>query len=353
MGPRFTEALVLASEAHATQRRKGTDIPYIGHLLAVAALVIEAGGDEDAAIAALLHDAVEDQGGAPMLQQIRERFGPDVADIVDACTDTDVQPKPEWRARKEAYIAAIAHKSAQALLVSLADKVHNAAAILLDHQQIGDAVWTRFNGGRAGTLWYYRALADAFRGRTPLPLWERLDATVHQLEVRCEASGASAALARAATADAEWAAFTDALALCLGAMNEDEFLVISHKRASYYVQFAAEGSYGMRAEAACNTFIAPEDSLIDTQYSKMADLGWLRATVIPSDTGTDGDPDGSPNFFRDIAAPVNHAALSQLAVTTFRTVYGVGHPGALQYFAFALDGASIRFPTLRLKHHLK
>ena len=165
MDPRFAEALQLAAELHRTQVRKSTSIPYIGHLLIVAGLVIEAGGDEDSAIGALLHDAVEDQGGAATLAIIRSRFGDRVAEIVEACSDTDVVPKPPWRARKEAYIAAIAHKSADACLVSLADKVHNAKASLDDHHQIGDRVWERFSGGREGTLWYYRALADAFRPR--------------------------------------------------------------------------------------------------------------------------------------------------------------------------------------------
>ncbi len=189
MGPRFTAALAFASEIHGAQRRKKTTIPYIAHLLSVAALVIEAGGDEDAAIAALLHDAVEDQGGAPMLDRIRDRFGAEVADIVDACSDTLVTPKPLWRARKEAYVAAIEHKSDNALLVSLADKVHNASSILFDHDHIGDRVWGRFSASRDETMWYYRALADAFRDRTPTALWQRLDDTVSTLEARCQTTG--------------------------------------------------------------------------------------------------------------------------------------------------------------------
>ena len=188
LGPRFSEAFKFANEAHATQRRKGTDIPYIAHLLSVAALVIEAGGDEDAAIAALLHDAVEDQGGVPTLDRIREQFGLEVADVVDACSDTLVTPKPPWRKRKEDYVEAIAHKSERTLLVSLADKVHNASSILLDHRRIGDEVFQRFTGGRDGTLWYYRALADAFRNRTPFALWQQLEETVCALEARCQAT---------------------------------------------------------------------------------------------------------------------------------------------------------------------
>lgn len=206
MGPRFAHALAFASTEHALQTRKGTTVPYIAHLLTVCALVIEAGGDETAAIAALLHDAVEDQGGAPMMARIRDEFGDDVAGIVGECSDTDVTPKPPWRERKEDYVAAIATKSDQALLVSLADKVHNASSILSDHQQVGDEVWQRFTGGRDGTLWYYRALADAFRGRmshmaTPRrALQQRLDAVVSTLESRCGLTGVTG-VAIAAQAD--------------------------------------------------------------------------------------------------------------------------------------------------------
>lgn len=182
MGPRFSVALALTSELHGDQPRKGTSIPYIAHLLAVTALVIEAGADEDTAIAALLHDAVEDQGGRPTLVRIRARFGQKVADIVESCSDADVQPKPDWRPRKEAYVAAIAHKPEAALLVSLADKVHNAGAILDDYQLIGEEIWSRFTGGRDGTLWYYRALVEAFRDRAPKPLWQRLEVTVCAIE---------------------------------------------------------------------------------------------------------------------------------------------------------------------------
>lgn len=187
MGPRFSAALSLANELHGSQKRKGTTIPYVSHLLAVASLVIEAGGDEDTAIAALLHDTMEDQGGRPMLDRIRARFGPKVADIVEACSDTDVTPKPPWLERKQGYLAEIPHKSEEALLVSLADKVHNAGTILRDHKRVGEEVWTRFTGGRDGTLWYYRALADAFKGLTPAPLWQELEDTVTQLEARAAA----------------------------------------------------------------------------------------------------------------------------------------------------------------------
>ncbi len=159
---RFAEATAYALHLHATQTRKGTPIPYAAHLFAVCALVLEDGGDEDEAIAALLHDAVEDQGGQATLAAIRERFGERVAAIVRGCTDADTQPKPPWRTRKEAYVAHLAEADASVRRVSLADKLHNARAIVADLHRIGPALWGRFAGGRDGTLWYYRALADTF-----------------------------------------------------------------------------------------------------------------------------------------------------------------------------------------------
>jgi (p)ppGpp synthase/HD superfamily hydrolase len=182
MGPRFLKAVALANDMHQSQLRKGTKIPFISHLLAVAGIVMEAGGDEDLVIAALLHDAVEDAGGRPTLERIRTEFGDGVAEIVEACSDTDVTPKPPWKARKEAYLAAIPHKSHQTRVVSLADKVHNSRCILSDYREIGDAVWTRFNEGRDLQLWYYRALADAFTRHEPGPLARRLEETVRELE---------------------------------------------------------------------------------------------------------------------------------------------------------------------------
>lgn len=162
---RFDEALAYAREAHHGHFRKGTKIPYVAHLLGAAAIALEAGADEDQAIAALLHDVVEDQGGAPRLEDVRRRFGARVAAIVADCTDADTEPKPEWRPRKEAYLRSLAEKPAESLLVSLADKVHNAEAILGDASAIGEALWDRFTGGKAGTLWYYRALLEAFEAR--------------------------------------------------------------------------------------------------------------------------------------------------------------------------------------------
>src|SRR5215831_5244587 len=144
---RFDEAFQYAHGLHRTQTRKGTTVPYISHLMAVAALVIEHGGDEDQAIAALLHDAAEDQGGLATLGDIERRFGAKVAEIVSDCSDACTEPKPEWRARKKAYLAKLSTKPKCSLLVSLADKVHNAEAILYDYRVLGDRLWARFTGG--------------------------------------------------------------------------------------------------------------------------------------------------------------------------------------------------------------
>jgi len=178
---RFDEALAYASKLHRDQRRKGTAIPYVAHLLGVASIALENGADEEQAIAALLHDAVEDQGGAPQLAVIRARFGDRVAEIVDHCTDADTEPKPPWRARKEAYLESLTHKPVASLQVSLADKTHNAGAIVTDLAVHGDALWQRFTGGRDGSLWYYEALAQAFHARIPGPATDRLAALVSEM----------------------------------------------------------------------------------------------------------------------------------------------------------------------------
>jgi (p)ppGpp synthase/HD superfamily hydrolase len=166
LGPRFLRAFEFAGEKHKYQTRKASTIPYIAHLMGVASLVLEAGGDEDLAIAGLLHDIVEDCGGAPMLTKVRRRFGSRVAKIVDGCTDADAYPKPPWRERKENYIARLREEDADTRLVSAADKLNNVRSILSDYREIGESVWSRFNGKRDGTLWYYRTLRDEFlRGK--------------------------------------------------------------------------------------------------------------------------------------------------------------------------------------------
>jgi (p)ppGpp synthase/HD superfamily hydrolase len=175
---RFDDAFHYAHLLHQSQTRKGTSIPYISHLMTVSALVVEHGGNEDQAIAALLHDAAEDQGGEETLIKIRARFGEAVAAIVADCTDAWIEPKPPWRARKEAYVAALAHKPSASLLVSLADKTHNAEAILFDYRVLGNDLWDRFNGGADGTRWYYGALDNVFASVMPGKLSDRLSRAV-------------------------------------------------------------------------------------------------------------------------------------------------------------------------------
>ncbi|MFH1634991.1 MAG: HD domain-containing protein [Chloroflexota bacterium] len=160
--PRFQEALVFATQLHARQLRKGSAVPYIAHLLSVTGLVLEAGGDEDEAIAALLHDAVEDQGGLDTLADIRCCFGDRVAAIVEGCSDAYTIPKPPWQQRKEKYIAHLREASPEVRRVSLADKLHNARSILRDLHKDCAATWDKFNGGKDGTLWYYRTLVQIF-----------------------------------------------------------------------------------------------------------------------------------------------------------------------------------------------
>ena len=181
LSDRFDEALVFASRLHAGHERKGTAIPYLSHLLAVCALVLEHGGGETEAIAALLHDGPEDRGGRDTLEAIRARFGDEVAAIVEACSDTFETPKPPWRERKEAYIAAIPAKSAAARLVSGADKLHNARAILADLRLHGDSLWDRFNASRDDILWYYLAVCEALEKAGRIPLTDELRRTVEQM----------------------------------------------------------------------------------------------------------------------------------------------------------------------------
>jgi (p)ppGpp synthase/HD superfamily hydrolase len=182
LGPRFLRAFLFAAEKHSAQTRKASTIPYIAHLIGVASLVLEAGGNEDLAISALLHDVVEDCGGAPMLKEVRRRFGARVAKVVDGCTDADTYPKPPWRERKETYIAHLKKADAGTRLVSAADKLNNVRSILSDYREIGESVWSRFNGGREGTLWYYRTLRDIFLRHKPNRITRDLELAVNELE---------------------------------------------------------------------------------------------------------------------------------------------------------------------------
>src|SRR5271154_4453002 len=180
---KFDGAMAYAAEKHRNQTRKGGDIPYLGHLLSVAGYVIEADGTETEAIAALLHDTAEDQGGEETLSEIREKFGVDIASIVAECSDTVVTPKPPWRERKANYIRHLSEASESALLVSLADKLHNAHAILRDFRAHGDELWQRFSvRDPQQHLWYYRSLLDVYSKRIDNWLLDELREVIDALE---------------------------------------------------------------------------------------------------------------------------------------------------------------------------
>ena len=180
LGKRFDDALRYALRLHRKQARKGKPVPYASHLLGVAGTVLAFGGDEPQAIAALLHDAAEDHGGRPRLEKIRRRFGRDVATLVEDCTDTFEKVKPAWRPRKEAYIAALPSKGPRSLLVSAADKLDNARAIVADLRADGPGTLDRFNGKRA-TVWYFQELVRVFRERKLGPITSELDAAVREM----------------------------------------------------------------------------------------------------------------------------------------------------------------------------
>lgn len=191
LSTRFDEALVFASRLHAQQVRKGGSIPYIAHLLAVAAIVLEHGGDEDEAIAALLHDAIEDQGGDATRQEIQRRFGTAVVEIVNGCTDADTFPKPPWQERKDAYIAHLRTAPPSILLVSAADKLHNLRSLRGDYQLVGEKLWQRFKIGKEGTLWYYRTLVEVYNERYPSPLTLEITRTFAELAALATATSHS------------------------------------------------------------------------------------------------------------------------------------------------------------------
>lgn len=182
---RLARALALAERLHRDQMRKASSIPYVSHLLAVAALTLEYGGDEDQAMAALLHDAAEDQGGVATLEMIRDDFGDRVAAMVAACSDTFETPKPEWRTRKESFVSGLESISLDALLVVAADKLHNATTMLEGYRAIGIELWSRFTGSRDQQLWYLESVAEICARRLrgdALRLADRLSSVVAQLE---------------------------------------------------------------------------------------------------------------------------------------------------------------------------
>jgi (p)ppGpp synthase/HD superfamily hydrolase len=190
---RFDLAFHFASGLHHTHVRKGTEIPYIAHLMSVSALVLEAGGDEDQAIAALLHDAVEDQGGLPTLDTIRHLFGERAANAVESCSDSTVSDptkKLPWRERKEKYLEHLRGANEDALFVVAADKLHNARAILSDYRELGEQLWLRFNAPKEDQLWFYGALVETLR--QPMApkmlrvLVDELERVVKELKAECE-----------------------------------------------------------------------------------------------------------------------------------------------------------------------
>ncbi len=181
LGRRLDEALHHALRLHRKQARKGKDVPYAAHLLGVAGTVLAFGGDEAQAVAALLHDAAEDHGGRPRLAKIRRRFGADVARMVEDCTDTFEKPKPPWRPRKEAYLAALPGKERRSLLVSAADKLDNARAIVADLREQGPATLDRFHG-KGDTVWYFQELARTFARLRVGPIGAELAAAVREME---------------------------------------------------------------------------------------------------------------------------------------------------------------------------
>lgn len=182
LSSQFEQALIYAANAHATQVRKGTATPYMAHLLGVCSIALEYGANETEAIAALLHDAVEDQGGLERLEDIRSRFGNDVAEIVMGCTDSFQTPKPPWEERKRAYLAHLPSASGSILLISASDKLYNAQATLRDLYRVGNEIWKRFNVPREKTLWYYRALANIYLQVGPARLNDELGRVVAEME---------------------------------------------------------------------------------------------------------------------------------------------------------------------------
>ena len=184
LNEKFEQALVYATKLHQKQTRKGTEkIPYIAHLLGVTAIVLENGGGEVEAIAALLHDAVEDQGGMATLEDIRNKFGEQVANIVEGCSDSFTTPKPPWKERKERYLSHLPHVSKEIRLVSIADKIYNVKSIIDTYRKIGEETWKRFNGGREGTLWYYQSVTNIYFSMEQDFLANELKRIVHELVV--------------------------------------------------------------------------------------------------------------------------------------------------------------------------
>ena len=186
LSPRFTDALTYTAELHQQQERKVSGVPYVAHLLRVAGIVLEYGGTEDEAIAALLHDAVEDQGGVPVLDEIRRRYGDAVADVVWSCSDAHAKPKPPWQERKEAHVTHVRAAGHSVRLVVAADKLDNARSLLREYLIRGESLWDFFHGRRDGTLWYYEAMLAALKDAGTSPLVEELSGTLAEIKRRMD-----------------------------------------------------------------------------------------------------------------------------------------------------------------------
>jgi (p)ppGpp synthase/HD superfamily hydrolase len=186
LSQRFVQALTYTFHLHQHQFRKGSSVPYFSHLMSVSALVLEDGGDEDAAIAALLHDAIEDQGGNAIRNEIQQRFGDRVLQMVEACTESDETPKPSWKQRKLRAIAQLHHAEPATQRVIIADKLHNLRCIWADWQRCGDRVWARFNASPSDILWFYRACVEAVGDRFSSPMLAELRALLAECLAKLE-----------------------------------------------------------------------------------------------------------------------------------------------------------------------
>lgn len=183
---KFEMAFGLAQKLHANQYRKGSRVPFISHLLSVCALVLEDGGTEDEAIAALLHDAVEDQGGLETLEIIKKQFGGNVASIVMECSDAFTIPKPPWKQRKLEFIEKLSDVSESAVRVILADKIHNTSSIIRGYKKHGEKLWWSFKGDREGTIWYYEEVLNALKVRNESFLVSTLESLVVKVKMECK-----------------------------------------------------------------------------------------------------------------------------------------------------------------------
>jgi hypothetical protein len=256
LGVQFETALAYAAQVHAGHPRKGTRIPYVSHLLAVAALVLEDGGNEEQAIAALLHDAVEDRGGAERLADIESRFGREVAAIVLGCSDSYTIPKPPWRERKDRYIAHLGGADPRVVRVSLADKVHNARALLLDYREHEEELWRRFDP-ESDQLWYYRALANAFREVSD----SRLVAELERLTTELEDLVIVGALKKLVAY------------LSAGDIAEKHVIIKLDDARNYYIQFAVDQG-GLFCEVTHNKYLKPEHAFTGDDLAKLLALGF-------------------------------------------------------------------------------